>query len=54
MDISQLKWFFKPVYQLTDESDATPVLDPDTDVDEGEEVPMALTLKPCIMHPPLY
>ena len=29
-------------------------LDPDTDIDEGEEVPVALTLKPWIMHLPLY
>lgn len=39
-------WFFKAAYQSTDESDATPVLDPNTDIDDECEVPAASTRKP--------
>ncbi|KAF8223691.1 hypothetical protein L208DRAFT_1381380 [Tricholoma matsutake] len=54
IDISDVGWFFTAAYQSTDESDTTPVLDPNTDVDEGDEIPVSLMLKPWITHPPLY
>lgn len=47
-------WFFTPAYQSTDESDTTLVLDPNTDVDEDDEIPVSLTLKAWITCPPLY
>jgi hypothetical protein len=54
ISIDELGWFFMPVYQSTDESDTMPVLDLNTDVEEGSEISVLLTLKPWIMHPPLY
>jgi len=54
IDISELGWFFTPAYQSTDESDTTPVLDPNTDIDEGDEILVSSTLKPWITRPPLY
>jgi hypothetical protein len=52
--IDELGWFFMPVYQLTDESDTMPVLDLNTDVEEGSEIPVSSTLKPWITCLPLY
>jgi hypothetical protein len=54
IDIDELWWFFMPAYQSTDESDTTPVLDLNTDVEEGGEIPVSLTLKPRITRHPLY
>jgi hypothetical protein len=54
IDIDEIGWFFTPAYQSTDESDTTPVLDPNTDVEEGGEIPVSSTLKPWITRPPLY
>lgn len=54
VDFKGAEWFFKAAYQSTDESDATPVLDPNTDIEEADEIPAASTRKPWITHPPLY
>ena len=38
IDISKLGWFFMPAYQSTDELDTIPVLDPNTNVEEGNKI----------------
>ncbi|KAF9464325.1 hypothetical protein BDZ94DRAFT_1308106 [Collybia nuda] len=48
VDFKGAKWFFKAAYQSTDESDTTPVLDPNMDIEEADEIPAASTRKPWI------
>ncbi|KAF8205906.1 hypothetical protein K438DRAFT_1963683 [Mycena galopus ATCC 62051] len=48
------KWFFQAPYQSSDESDASDVVDPGTDVESGDEVPVSATMKPWLSPPPMY
>ncbi|KAF8143627.1 hypothetical protein K438DRAFT_1993690 [Mycena galopus ATCC 62051] len=49
------KWafFFQPVYQSTDESDDSDVIDPDTDTERTTEIQVAATRKPWKSRPPI-
>ncbi|KAJ7438262.1 hypothetical protein B0H11DRAFT_2254713 [Mycena galericulata] len=47
-------FFLQPVYQSTDESDDSDVVDPDTDTELTAEVPVRSTRKPWITRPPVY
>ncbi|KAJ7016748.1 hypothetical protein C8F04DRAFT_1340616 [Mycena alexandri] len=47
-------WFFQPVYQSTDESDASDIIDPDTETEAKDEPPARSTRKPWVTHAPDY
>ncbi|KAF8179740.1 hypothetical protein K438DRAFT_1977105 [Mycena galopus ATCC 62051] len=48
------RWFFQAPYQSSDESDDAEVIDPATDVDSDDEIPVSATTKPWISRPPMY
>ncbi|KAJ7768425.1 hypothetical protein B0H16DRAFT_1716426 [Mycena metata] len=48
------EFFFQPVYQFTDESVASTVLDPDTETETKNEPPVRSTCKPWVTHAPDY
>ncbi|KAJ6486291.1 hypothetical protein DFH09DRAFT_1339703 [Mycena vulgaris] len=50
----EFTFFLQPIYQSTDESDASDVLDPNTDTEESAEVPAQSTRKPWKSRTPLY
>ncbi|KAJ7694968.1 hypothetical protein B0H14DRAFT_3905564 [Mycena olivaceomarginata] len=47
-------WFFQAPYQSSDESDDSDVVDPGTDLESGDEVPVSATRKPWLSRPPMY
>ncbi|KAJ7747600.1 hypothetical protein B0H14DRAFT_3514025 [Mycena olivaceomarginata] len=48
------KWFFQPLYQSTDESNNSTVLDPDTEVKSDNEIHVSATNKPWLSQAPMY
>ncbi|KAJ7810441.1 hypothetical protein B0H14DRAFT_3480690 [Mycena olivaceomarginata] len=48
------KWFFQPLYQSTDESNDSAVLDPDTEVESDDEIHVSATSKPWLSRAPMY
>ncbi|KAJ7819704.1 hypothetical protein B0H14DRAFT_3472878 [Mycena olivaceomarginata] len=48
------KWFFQPLYQSTDESNDSAVLDPDTEVESDDEIHVSATSKPWLSWAPMY
>ncbi|KAJ7734744.1 hypothetical protein DFH07DRAFT_987882 [Mycena maculata] len=48
------KYILQPIYQSTDESDDTDIVDPDTETEADAEVPAKTTHKPWITRPPAY
>ncbi|KAJ7736373.1 hypothetical protein DFH07DRAFT_779719 [Mycena maculata] len=48
------RYILQPVYQSTDESDDTDVVDPDTETEADAEVHAKTTRKPWITRPPAY
>ncbi|KAJ7027456.1 hypothetical protein C8F04DRAFT_1267025 [Mycena alexandri] len=47
-------WLLTPTYQSTDESDDSDVLDPDTDTEKADEIPVKSTRKPWLSRTPMY
>jgi hypothetical protein len=45
---------FQAPYQSSDESDDSDVVDPGTDLESGDEVPVSATRKPWLSRPPMY
>jgi hypothetical protein len=50
----ECKWFFQPVYQSTDESNDSAVLDPDTEVESDNEIHVSAMNKPWLSRAPMY
>ncbi|KAJ7310846.1 hypothetical protein DFH08DRAFT_974245 [Mycena albidolilacea] len=48
------RWFFQAPYQSSDESDDSDVVDPGTDLESGDEVPVSAGRKPWLSRPPMY
>ncbi|KAJ7803619.1 hypothetical protein B0H14DRAFT_3487159 [Mycena olivaceomarginata] len=50
----ECKWFFQPVYQSTNESNNSAVLDPDTELESDNEIHVSATNKPWLSRAPMY
>ncbi|KAJ7115038.1 hypothetical protein C8R44DRAFT_928985 [Mycena epipterygia] len=49
-----MQMVFQAPYQSTDESDTSDIVDPGTDVDSSDEVPVSARTKPWLSCPPMY